>query len=64
MLPLEVLKLLRQLWKTRPTAYNNGVAPEQRWLEMVAEVQAEPERMRVITVLEIAAAVAVTATVV
>ena len=32
MLPPEVLKLLRQWWKTRPTAYNNGVAPEHRWL--------------------------------
>jgi integrase/recombinase XerD len=32
MLPAEVLKLLRQWWKERPTASNNGVAPEQRWL--------------------------------
>ena len=32
MLPLEVLKLLRQWWKAGPTASNNGVAPEQRWL--------------------------------
>jgi site-specific recombinase XerD len=32
MLPSEVLKLLRQWWKVRPTASNNGVAPEQRWL--------------------------------
>jgi integrase/recombinase XerD len=32
MLPAEVLKLLRQWWKVRPTASNNGVAPEQRWL--------------------------------
>ena len=27
MLPAEVLKLLRQWWKVRPTASNNGVAP-------------------------------------
>jgi len=32
MLPPEVLKLLRQWWKAGPTASNNGVAPEQRWL--------------------------------
>ncbi|HZC95603.1 MAG TPA: tyrosine-type recombinase/integrase [Bradyrhizobium sp.] len=32
MLPAEVLRLLRQWWKVRPTASNNGVAPEQRWL--------------------------------
>jgi integrase/recombinase XerD len=32
MLPPEVLRLLRQLWKARATAYNNSVAPEQRWL--------------------------------
>ena len=32
MLPAEVLKLLRQWWKVRPTASNNSVAPEQRWL--------------------------------
>jgi site-specific recombinase XerD len=32
MLPAEVLKLLRQWWKARPAASNNGVAPEQRWL--------------------------------
>jgi site-specific recombinase XerD len=32
MLPAEVLKLLRQLWKARASAYNNSVAPEQRWL--------------------------------
>src|SRR5258708_17783103 len=32
MLPAEVLKLLRQWWKARPTAYDAGVAPEQRWL--------------------------------
>jgi site-specific recombinase XerD len=32
MLPPEVLKLLRQLWKAQTTAYNNSVAPEQRWL--------------------------------
>ena len=32
MLPAEVLKLLRQWWKARPTAYDAGVAPEQNWL--------------------------------
>src|SRR5438034_9702910 len=32
MLPAEVLDLLRQWWKVRPTAYNAGGAPEQRWL--------------------------------
>jgi site-specific recombinase XerD len=32
MLPPEVLKLLRQWWKTRATAYTNGVAPDHRWL--------------------------------
>ena len=32
MLPAEVLDLLRQWWKARPTASNNGVAPEHRWL--------------------------------
>ena len=32
MLPPEVLMLLRQWWKAGPTASNNGVAPEQRWL--------------------------------
>jgi site-specific recombinase XerD len=32
MLPAEVLKLLRQWWKVRPTVSNNGVAPEHRWL--------------------------------
>jgi site-specific recombinase XerD len=33
MLPAEVLKLLRQWWKARPTAYDDGgVAPEHRWL--------------------------------
>ena len=32
MLPAEVLKLLRQWWKVRPTASNNGVTPEHRWL--------------------------------
>ena len=32
MLPAEVLELLRQWWKVRPTASNNGVAPEHRWL--------------------------------
>ncbi|MGZ3295763.1 MAG: tyrosine-type recombinase/integrase, partial [Xanthobacteraceae bacterium] len=33
MLPAEVLKLLRQWWKARPTAYDDrGVAPKQSWL--------------------------------
>jgi site-specific recombinase XerD len=32
MLPAKVLDLLRQWWKARPTAYNAGGAPEQRWL--------------------------------
>jgi integrase/recombinase XerD len=32
MLPAEVLALLRQWWKARPTAYNVGGTPEQRWL--------------------------------
>ena len=32
MLPAEVLDLLRRWWKARPTAYDAGLAPEQRWL--------------------------------
>jgi site-specific recombinase XerD len=32
MLPAAVLKLLRQWWKARPSAYDAGVAAEQRWL--------------------------------
>lgn len=32
MLPAEVLALLRQWWKVRPTRHDAGVAPEQRWL--------------------------------
>ena len=33
MLPAEVLELLRQRWKARPTTYDDGgVAPEHRWL--------------------------------
>src|ERR1700732_163354 len=32
MLPAEVLELLRQWWKARPTERDAGVAPEQRWL--------------------------------
>jgi integrase len=32
MLPAEVLELLRQWWKARPTASKNGVAPEHQWL--------------------------------
>jgi site-specific recombinase XerD len=32
MLPAEVLELLRQWWKARPTAHNAGIAPEHHWL--------------------------------
>ena len=32
MLPPEVLALLRQWWKARPTRYDAGVPPQQRWL--------------------------------
>jgi integrase/recombinase XerD len=32
MLPAEVLKLLRQWWKARPTAYDADLAPEHHWL--------------------------------
>jgi site-specific recombinase XerD len=32
MLPPEILDLLRQWWKARPTKRDAGVAPEQRWL--------------------------------
>src|SRR5258708_1823071 len=32
MLPAEVLELLRQWWKARPTASKNGAAPEHHWL--------------------------------
>ena len=32
MLPAAVLKLLRQWWKARRSAYDAGVVPEQRWL--------------------------------
>src|ERR1039458_4466604 len=32
MLPAEVLELLRQWWKARPSASNNGVAPEHHGL--------------------------------
>jgi site-specific recombinase XerD len=32
MLPDEVVDLLRQWWKARPTASDAGIAPEQRWL--------------------------------
>ena len=32
MLPAEVLALLRQWWKARPSAYNVGGTAEQRWL--------------------------------
>jgi integrase/recombinase XerD len=32
MLPAEVLDLLRQWWKARPSEHDAAVAPEQRWL--------------------------------
>jgi len=32
MLPTEVLDLLRQWWKVRPSRHDAGIAPEQRWL--------------------------------
>ena len=32
MLPPEVLALLRQWWKARPTRYDAGVLPQERWL--------------------------------
>ena len=32
MLPAEVLDLLRQWWKVRPTRHDSDIAPEQRWL--------------------------------
>jgi site-specific recombinase XerD len=32
MLPPEILDLLRQWWKTRPTKRDTSIAPEQRWL--------------------------------
>lgn len=32
MLPTEVLDLLRQWWKARPTTCDAGLAPEQQWL--------------------------------
>src|SRR5436305_8643240 len=32
MLPPEVLTLLRQWWKARPTRYDAGVPPQERWL--------------------------------
>jgi len=32
MLPAEVLDLLRQWWKVRPTRHDADVAPQQRWL--------------------------------
>ena len=32
MLTAEVLELLRQWWKARPTEQDAGIAPEQRWL--------------------------------
>ncbi|HVP98923.1 MAG TPA: tyrosine-type recombinase/integrase [Roseiarcus sp.] len=32
MLPPEILDLLRQWWKSRPTKRDAGVAPQQRWL--------------------------------
>ncbi len=38
MLPPEVLDLLRQWWKARPTKYDASVAPQQRWLFLVAAI--------------------------
>src|ERR1017187_5217519 len=32
MLPAEVLDLLRQWWKARPSAYDAGISSEHRWL--------------------------------
>jgi site-specific recombinase XerD len=32
MLPADVLELLRQWWKARPTASDAGVTPQHRWL--------------------------------
>src|SRR6202046_452038 len=32
MAPADVLDVLRKWWKARPTAYDAGGAPEQRWL--------------------------------
>src|SRR6478672_1347765 len=32
MLPPEVLALLRQWWKARPTRYDASVPPQERWL--------------------------------
>ena len=32
MLPAEVLDLLRQWWKVRPSRHDAGIVPEQRWL--------------------------------
>ena len=32
MLPLDILKLLRQWWKKRPTRHDKGVPLEERWL--------------------------------
>jgi integrase/recombinase XerD len=32
MLPPEVLSLLRQWWKARPTRYDAGMLPQERWL--------------------------------
>jgi integrase/recombinase XerD len=32
MLPAEVLDLLRQWWKVRPSRHDGSIAPEQRWL--------------------------------
>ena len=32
MLPAEILDLLRQWWKARPSEQDAGVAPDQRWL--------------------------------
>ena len=37
MLPPEILDLLRQWWKARPTRRDAGVAPEQRCIELANE---------------------------
>jgi integrase len=36
MLPAEILDLLRQWWKARPSEHDAGVAPEQRWFLVAA----------------------------
>jgi integrase/recombinase XerD len=32
MLPAEVLSLLRQWWRERPSNYDTGLAPAERWI--------------------------------